>query len=84
MLSINASLTAKPLRLGRVENDFVFDLDAAPVNLDPQSAGDTASKQAIANLFEGLVSVGDDGEPQPAAAESWSRCGLSPRMRSTP
>ena len=69
---LTCTLLFSSCRLGRVENDFVFDLDAAPVNLDPQSAGDTASKQAIANLFEGLVSVGDDGEPQPAAAESWT------------
>lgn len=58
-------------QFGREENDFVFDLDAAPINLDPQSADDTASRQVIANLFEGLVSVGDDGVPEPAAAESW-------------
>ncbi|MGI5894904.1 MAG: peptide ABC transporter substrate-binding protein [Candidatus Merdivicinus sp.] len=59
-------------QFGRAENDFVYDLDASAVNLDPQSAGDTASCLVIANLFEGLVSVDDSGEPSPAAAKSWT------------
>lgn len=56
----------------REENDFLYDLDGAPKNLDPQSASDAASRLVIANLFEGLVTVDEDGVVQPGAAESWT------------
>ena len=56
----------------REENDFLYDLDGAPKNLDPQSASDAASRLVIANLFEGLVTVDEDGTVQPGAAESWT------------
>lgn len=56
----------------RENNDFVYDLDGAPQNLDPQSAADPASRLVIANIFEGLVTVGADGGIRAGAAESWT------------
>ena len=55
----------------RENNNFVYDLEGAPKNLDPQSAADAASRLVIANLFEGLVTIGEDGSVCPGAAESW-------------
>ena len=56
----------------REKNNFVYDLDGAPQNLDPQSAADPASRLVIANLFEGLVTVDTFGGIQAGAAESWT------------
>ncbi|MCI8600618.1 MAG: peptide ABC transporter substrate-binding protein [Oscillospiraceae bacterium] len=56
---------------GRVRSDFYYDLGTAPVNLDPQSASDYASRLVIANLFEGLLQVGEGGGILPAAAERY-------------
>ena len=58
-------------QFGRVENSLVYDLDAVPVNLDPQSAADSASLLVISCLFEGLVTADDDGSIHPAAASGW-------------
>lgn len=55
----------------RENNNFVYDLEGAPKNLDPQSAADAASRLVIANLFEGLVTIGENGSVCPGAAESW-------------
>ncbi len=60
-------------RFGREENDLVYDLDAAVVNLDPQSASDTASLLVISSIFEGLVHVADDGTVSAGVAESWTQ-----------
>ena len=62
-------------RFGREENALVYDLDAVPVNLDPQSAADAASQLVIQCIFEGLVTADDDGSIHPAAAEDWSVSG---------
>ncbi len=42
-----------------------------PDTLDPQRARTDAAFNILRDLFEGLTSVGPDGEPRPAAAESW-------------
>lgn len=65
------SILLSGCRFGRVENSLVYDLDAVPVNLDPQSAGDSASQLVISCIFEGLVTAQDDGSIEPAAASSW-------------
>ena len=49
-----------------------YDIDTAPVNLDPQSAADYSSQLIINNLFEGLLRSGEGGELEPAAAESYT------------
>jgi len=42
-----------------------------PDTLDPQRARTDAAFNILRDLFEGLTTVGPDGEPRPAAAESW-------------
>ncbi len=47
-------------------------IGAEPVSLDPQLASDNASLTVVADLYEGLVTEGNDGTIGPGAAESWS------------
>jgi oligopeptide transport system substrate-binding protein len=42
-----------------------------PETLDPQRARTDGAFNVLRDLFEGLTSIGPDGEPRPAAAESW-------------
>ena len=50
---------------------FKYDIAANPVTLDPQTANDSSAYEIIANLFEGLLKVDNDGNIQPAVAESY-------------
>lgn len=50
---------------------FRFPLEGEPRQLDPQMATDTASVTVLHALMEGLTSLDDNGQPQPAVAESW-------------
>jgi len=45
-----------------------FDLDAEPLNLDPQTAADTASLTVIGAIFEGLFTLSPLGEIENAVA----------------
>lgn len=56
---------------GRKSNDFYYDIQTAPINLDPQSAADHSSQLVISSLFEGLMRVAEDGSLKPAAAETY-------------
>lgn len=49
-----------------------YDLKSEPVSLDPQTASDEAAYTVINNLFEGLVSVGRDGELENGLAEDYT------------
>ena len=40
---------------------FKYDIEADPLNLDPQSAEDYPSLLVIQNIFEGLLTVNPDG-----------------------
>ena len=51
---------------------FKYDIAANPVTLDPQTATDSASYEIIANMFEGLLRVDNEGNLQSAAAESYA------------
>ncbi len=51
---------------------FTVSLPANPKSLDPQSATDSVSKTIIENLYEGLMELNENGEPVPAAAESFT------------
>ena len=42
-----------------------------PITLDPAVAGEMRSHEYIAQIFGGLVKLGDDLEPAPDIAESW-------------
>lgn len=51
---------------------FKYDLESEPANLDPQSAEDYASLMVIRNIFEGLLTIGDDGKLREGVATNWS------------
>lgn len=57
---------------GKESVPLFYDIDTAPVNLDPQSAADYSSQLIINSLFEGLLRSGEDGQLEPAAAESYT------------
>jgi oligopeptide transport system substrate-binding protein len=44
-----------------------------PDTLDPQRARTDGAFNILRDLFEGLTTIGPDGEPRPAAAESWQQ-----------
>lgn len=50
--------------------NLTFPITVEPRSLDPQIA-DTSADILIANCFEGLVRMGEDGEILPGVAESW-------------
>lgn len=52
---------------------FKYDIDANPVNLDPQSASDYNSLLVIQNIFEGLLTYTEDGKLTEGVATDWSR-----------
>lgn len=57
---------------GKELTPLYYDIDTAPINLDPQSAADYSSQLIINSLFEGLLRSGENGEVKPAAAESYT------------
>ncbi len=54
------------------EAALVYPIDSDPEYLDPQIISHSGAKNIIANCFEGLVTVDENGEIAPGCAESWS------------
>lgn len=54
------------------EANLCFPIDNDPLFLDPQVISDTGAKNIIANCFEGLVTLDDEGAIAPGCAESWT------------
>lgn len=54
------------------EANLYFPIDNDPGYLDPQVISDPGAKNIIANCFEGLVTIGSDGQIAPGGAESWT------------
>lgn len=54
-------------------------IEGTPQSLDPSIATDVPSEHVLDDLFEGLVTVNEAGEPAPGVAKSWqeSRDGLT-------
>lgn len=50
---------------------LIFPIDNDPLFLDPQIISDTGAKNIILNCFEGLVTLGENGEILPGMAEKW-------------
>ena len=50
-----------------------YDIETDPLNLDPQSAEDYPSLLVIQNIFEGLLTVNEDGTLGEGVATDWSR-----------
>lgn len=61
-------------------------LGAEPDTLDPRQAEDNAALAVVADLFEGLTTLGADGSVKPGAAESWTVAtdGLTYRFKLRP
>ncbi len=74
VLSISILLSASACKKDEPhpeEEIITFMLNSDPVTLDPQIASDHSSHMLIANLFEGLVRIGKDGNIISGIAESW-------------
>lgn len=50
---------------------IIYPIDNDPKFLDPQIISDVGAKNIIANCFEGLVTIDQDGKIAPGCAESW-------------
>lgn len=50
---------------------MIMPIDSAPEYLDPQIVSEIGARNMIANCFEGLVSIGENNEILPAAAENY-------------
>lgn len=51
---------------------FKHDISSNPGTLDPQTANDSSAYEIIANMFEGLLKVDNEGNIQKAVAESYT------------
>ena len=51
---------------------FKYDIAQNPRTLDPQTATDSASYEIIANMFEGLLRIDNEGNIQNAVAEKYT------------
>ncbi len=51
---------------------IIFPIDSDPGYLDPQIISDPGAKNIIANCFEGLVALDENGAIVPGCAESWT------------
>lgn len=50
---------------------LIFPIDKDPEYLDPQIISDEGARNIISNCFEGLVTLGENGEILPGMAEKW-------------
>ena len=70
-LSALSACSASPSATQR--DDIVVAASAAPAGLDFTTVSGAAAPQALmGNVYETLVRIGDDGQPQPFLAESWN------------
>lgn len=65
-------LTFAGIAMGAGKKDLVVVTNLEPKSLDPQDASGTASEEVCRKIYEGLVDFGDNYEPVPKLAESWS------------
>ncbi len=62
---------------GCFENDgknyiFKYDISGNPRTLDPQTVRDSSGLELIANIFDGLLRLDEDGDTVPAVAKSYT------------
>ncbi|HEX7381016.1 MAG TPA: peptide ABC transporter substrate-binding protein [Nevskiaceae bacterium] len=70
----HVSIYGPPITVGTaLAQQQVLDrqIGASPRTLDPSLATDVASQQVLDDLFEGLVTIGEDGSIVPGVALSW-------------
>ena len=56
---------------GGRDEQIIYPIDKDPEFLDPQIISSDGAKNIIANCFEGLVTLGEDGSILPGCAETW-------------
>ena len=56
---------------GGRDKQIIYPIDKDPEFLDPQIISYDGAKNIIANCFEGLVTLGENGNIVPGCAESW-------------
>lgn len=56
---------------GGRDEQIIYPIDKDPEFLDPQIISSDGAKNIIANCFEGLVTLGENGNIVPGCAESW-------------
>lgn len=69
-----ASAAPAGIRVGTAhatEQSLSRTLDDYPRSLDPQLTTDIPSQRVLDDLFEGLVTLDQDGQPIPGVADSW-------------
>lgn len=72
-LAATAVLLASSAGAIAARTDLVLGMVLEPPSLDPTAEAAAAVDEVVyANLFEGLVRIGPNGEVQPALAESWT------------
>ena len=54
------------------DSEFIYYLDSEPITLDPQTVYDRNGEFMVLNLFQGLISLTEEGELVPASAETYS------------
>ena len=54
-----------------IDAKLIFPIDNDPRFLDPQIISDVGARNIILNCFEGLVTLGENGEILPGMAEKW-------------
>ena len=54
-----------------IDARLIFPIDSDPRFLDPQIISDTGARNIILNTFEGLVTLGENGEILPGMAQKW-------------
>ena len=69
LLPLTACKNGRPKN---ADKTIKYNLSAEPKTLDPQIASDSESITVIQALFEGLVRLDKDGNPQPGVAVSWT------------
>lgn len=56
---------------GGRDEQIIYPIDSDPEFLDPQIISSDGARNIIANCFEGLVTLGENGNIVPGCAESW-------------
>lgn len=54
-----------------LDAQIIYPIDSDPEFLDPQIISDVGAKNIIANSFEGLVTIDEEGHIAPGCAERW-------------
>ncbi len=71
ILAFILSCSNAPETPGRKDRALVVGLEGSPITLDPRLARDAYSTRIIPLLFNGLVTLDENAQPAPDAAQKW-------------